>query len=30
MNTGIMQSFTKWDYLLAVIIAVPIHNPDTE
>lgn len=29
INTMINQSLSKWDHLPAIIIAVPIHNPDT-
>lgn len=30
MNSGIIRSFTKWDGLLATVIVIPIHGPDTE
>lgn len=30
MNTGIIQPFNKWGYLLAIPTAIPVYNPDTE
>ncbi|KAM9214924.1 uncharacterized protein RG961_012021 [Leptosomus discolor] len=30
MNTGVLQSFSKWNYLLAIAIAIPTPNPDTD